>query len=567
MNKKLVGISVAIVIVAVGVGYSLNLFLHSPIGSRLVPPPPQEQLREVTHTSPPGTTTTERTVPAGNITPPPSVESTQPLTPIVFTSLRPTALPIILLLTAHTDMGAHIYKVGRVTTGMYSGADVLVATVPPDGPSDYPYAYRFINWNGKLILIAHNSNELFDGDYFDHTKFTIDTTSVFSSLLFPNKIAYNNISFTLDRVTDNNVRLFDEVYKNPSDLELVFTEAQLGNVYTDTPSSSGIFSYKENGFYIKAPDGTLRAYSLDIPFYDKNHNLPAITWNGGVSNTIEYINTDRGGCGAMNYASVTSGVSIGELVAAGKTSTGDFVYQLKDSNHTILQEIYKTDYNPYNALKLSYTDFITARPVFFWFDPLGRLIKFQRADFLPQAECGKPVIYLYPQKTTNVSVKIDPQGGLTKSEPVYNTGWNVVAMPDGQLIDIQTGTSYPYLFWEGRGGIYNTPQKGFVVAALDTHDFLIQKLTQLGLNQKEQADFMEFWEPRMTGTPYFFVTFLGNREMDHIAPLTILPKPDSIIRILMDFTPLQNPVAVDAYDIQTPVRKGFTVVEWGGVLR
>ena len=195
------------------------------------------------------------------------------------------------------------------------------------------------------------------------------------------------------------------------------------------------------------------------------------------------------------------------------------------------------------------------------------LIKFQKSEFLPVAECGKPVIYLYPEQTTKISVNISPKGGFTKTEPEYGNGWNVLATPNGQLTDISTGIIYPYLFWEGRGGIYTTPTRGFVVAEKDVHNFLVEKLTKLGLNQNEQKDFIEFWEPRMTGAPYFFVTFLGNRSMDEIAPLTISPKPDSVIRILMDFTPLQEPISVEGYDIKTPTREGFTVVEWGGVLR
>ncbi len=55
--------------------------------------------------------------------------------------------------------------------------------------------------------------------------------------------------------------------------------------------------------------------------------------------------------------------------------------------------------------------------------------------------------------------------------------------------------------------------------------------------------------------------------MDELAPLTITPKPDTIIRLLMDFKPLQKPISVEGYNIKTPERKGFTVVEWGGVLR
>lgn len=143
----------------------------------------------------------------------------------------------------------------------------------------------------------------------------------------------------------------------------------------------------------------------------------------------------------------------------------------------------------------------------------------------------------------------------------------MLATPEGNLKDIYTNKNYPYLFWEGRGGIYETPKKGFVITQNKVHTFLIEKLTKLGLNEKERADFIEFWEPKMTGAPYYFVTFLGNISMDKIAPLTVEPKPDTVIRVLMDFTPLAQPISVECYDIKTPIRNGFTVVEWGGVLR
>jgi hypothetical protein len=55
--------------------------------------------------------------------------------------------------------------------------------------------------------------------------------------------------------------------------------------------------------------------------------------------------------------------------------------------------------------------------------------------------------------------------------------------------------------------------------------------------------------------------------MNQLAPLTVTPKPDTIIRILMDFKALEKPEPAVGYPIRTPERKGFTVVEWGGVLR
>jgi hypothetical protein len=143
----------------------------------------------------------------------------------------------------------------------------------------------------------------------------------------------------------------------------------------------------------------------------------------------------------------------------------------------------------------------------------------------------------------------------------------VIAKPTGELLNLADKKIYPYLFWEGRGGIYQTPEKGWVIAQKDVHSFLVEKLKALGLNTKESADFMEFWEPKMQGSPYYFVTFMGNNAMNQIAPLNVTPAPDTVIRILMDFQPLNKKISVQGFDIRTPERKGFTVVEWGGVLR
>ncbi len=357
---------------------------------------------------------------------------------------------------------------------------------------------------------------------------------------------------------------FDDVYTNddPSlhKAILAFTHKNFGTVFTDD----------KNGFYIKAKDGTVRNYALDINFYDKDHSAPSLTWNDGTKNTVEYSNTDKTGCGSSNFASVVQ-KSNDDLVATGKTSYGDIVYELKNKDDLLLKDIYDNSYNPAaygdKNTKISYEAFIKAHPLFFWYDGMGRLIKFQNATFMPQAECGKPVIYLYPEKEMDVSVKVSPRGGMSVSMPPHHDGWKVRATEESVITEKSTGNSYPYLFWEGSGAIYETPKKGFVVEKGKVHNFLLEKLHALGLNEKETGDFLEFWEPKMKSSPYYFVTFLGNKQMNDIAPLAIDPKPETVIRVLMDFMPLQEKIEVEEYEIHTPQRKGFTVVEWGGVLR
>ena len=44
---------------------------------------------------------------------------------------------------------------------------------------------------------------------------------------------------------------------------------------------------------------------------------------------------------------------------------------------------------------------------------------------------AKPVIYLYPEQETTVSVSLDYAGTLTATYPAYEDGWRVTAEPDG----------------------------------------------------------------------------------------------------------------------------------------
>lgn len=477
----------------------------------------------------------------------------------------PVKVADLKLTTGKTDfdgvVGVDYYQVGVVASGKYAGDKVIYANVSYDGPVGPSY-YHFILDKERAVILKNHS---IDGNPFDPAKSAVDADLILSDLIYPANFSYNGSNFTLEE-RYHNEPLFDQ-----AGLKLVFTDPKLGPVYTDAVFTTD--ARPRNGFYVKAPDGTIRTYSLAFNFYDAKKNLPAVTWSDGSANQTEYVSTDLGGCGTKNLASVNTTLKSADLVPAGQTSFGEPVYVLSDSNNAIMKMVYDGYYPGYDEAtgqskpKLPYADFVALRPIFFWSDSFGRLIKFQRSDILPVAECGKPVIYLYPETTSQVSVQVAPKGGFSKTEPDYGAGWQVIATPDSQITDLVSGKTYPYLFWEGRGGLYETPQKGFVVAAADVHNFLVEKLSQLGLNAKERADFLEFWEPRLTGAPYFFVTFLGNQQMNQLAPLTISPQPDTIIRILMDFLPLAQPIEVEGFNIQTPVRQGFTVVEWGGVLR
>lgn len=181
---------------------------------------------------------------------------------------------------------------------------------------------------------------------------------------------------------------------------------------------------------------------------------------------------------------------------------------------------------------------------------------------------GKPVIYLYPPTETDVTVQLDFAGKLIADYPIYDTeigGWRVKAYPDGKILNYADSAEYSYLFWEGIspvGTVWNQ-NEGFVVAGSDTREFLQEKLAMLGLTPKEYNEFIVYWYPLMMNNPYNLITFAG-KEYTDMAPLTITPTPDSILRVFMVFKPLQKKIDIQPQILEKFNRTGFTVVEWGG---
>ena len=178
---------------------------------------------------------------------------------------------------------------------------------------------------------------------------------------------------------------------------------------------------------------------------------------------------------------------------------------------------------------------------------------------------AKPVIYLYPEAEMEVTVRLEYQGRLTCTYPAPDPdgAWRVTARPDGTLTDKQ-GREYSYLFWEGASD--GTPpdfSRGFVVRGSDTAAFLREKLAYMGLTPREYNEFIVYWLPRMQDNPWNLIAFQGKNYTDS-APLTVTPEPDSVLRVFMAYRPLATPVAVPPQELTLFVRRGFTLVEWGG---
>lgn len=177
----------------------------------------------------------------------------------------------------------------------------------------------------------------------------------------------------------------------------------------------------------------------------------------------------------------------------------------------------------------------------------------------------KPIIYLYPEKEENITVKLGYKDNITCSYPRYIDRWSVIAKPNGDIIDTDTNKELYSLYYESRNTVdFKVENTGFVIKGEDTADFLDSKLEILGLNAKEKEEFIIYWLPKLEANKYNYIRFASQEEINKNMPLEFSTKPDSLIRVLMTYKGLDEPINVKEQKLDTPQRQGFIAVEWGG---
>lgn len=179
----------------------------------------------------------------------------------------------------------------------------------------------------------------------------------------------------------------------------------------------------------------------------------------------------------------------------------------------------------------------------------------------------KPIIYIYPKQKQNVKVTLGSSDKLLVSYPVYNNGWNVLAKPDGTLIDNKTNRELYSLYYESENNVnFKIENEGFVISKDEIIPFLEEKLEILGLNPKEQEEFIIYWLPILQKNNYTYIRFATNEEINNNMSLQVEPSPDTMIRVLMVFKGLEEKINVKEQPLQKVTRNGYTVVEWGATI-
>ena len=176
----------------------------------------------------------------------------------------------------------------------------------------------------------------------------------------------------------------------------------------------------------------------------------------------------------------------------------------------------------------------------------------------------KPILYLYPTgDNTDITVTFEKPELLLTTYPKYRDSWNVTANKNGDLYD-NDGKYYYGLYWDEKDDLLNNFSKGFYVTKDNAIDFLEDKLTKIGLSDRERNEFIMYWLPKLENNGKSIVNFEFTEERDAHNKLNINPKPDSILRLLMNIKKVDAPVDIPEQELKTFNRTGFAAVEWGG---
>ena len=177
----------------------------------------------------------------------------------------------------------------------------------------------------------------------------------------------------------------------------------------------------------------------------------------------------------------------------------------------------------------------------------------------------KPILYLYPEKNMNVTVKIKHSDRISTSYPKYNNGWKVLATPNGDLYD-KDNNYYYALYWDELKPMNVDFSEGFYVTKENAIFFLEEKLSIIGLNDRERNEFIMYWLPKLEQNEKSLVYFELTEERQKNNELIINPKPDSLLRVNMHIKKIENEVKIKEQTLKTFERKGFVAVEWGGTI-
>jgi hypothetical protein len=313
----------------------------------------------------------------------------------------------------------------------------------------------------------------------------------------------------------------------------------------------------EGAVYLPQPEGNYVVYNFELG-----------SWLQAETGATRYqVRTGHCGEGESLYARVVEATDK-QLAPYGSSMPERQLFALVDPEHPFHAERH-AEYTARLSDAPELAEFLAGLPYLLWRDPFGRLVEVLRSDLQPPNLC-EPVLYLYGTDEP-VTVTLGPDIFVTASAPrVQDHRWTLLPTGDGGVSVPGSDERWPFLFWEGQSGLFEPPAGGEVVARAEVRAHLRRVLAARGLQGREIDDFLEAWAPELEQSPFVRISFHEPGDIDELVPMTIEPPPDTLVRVMMEYEPLQRaprerPPATAPRAILP--RQGFTVVEWGGVRR
>ena len=214
-------------------------------------------------------------------------------------------------------------------------------------------------------------------------------------------------------------------------------------------------------------------------------------------------------------------------------------------------------------LIFEYGQFEEGPGVEYYFNPETKKVKKYELEYI--GGYAKPVLYLYPEEKTDITVNFEKEENLTTTYPKFKEEWKVTAYPNGDLYD-ENGKYYYGLYWEEDSNHKVDFQEGFYVSKENAISFLEEKLSIIGLNDKERNEFIMYWLPILEKNEHNLVYFELTEERDSFNKLEISPKPDSLLRMAIHVKKVDKKTNIKEQKLTSFERTGFTAVEWGGIV-
>lgn len=186
-----------------------------------------------------------------------------------------------------------------------------------------------------------------------------------------------------------------------------------------------------------------------------------------------------------------------------------------------------------------------------------------RLDNVEIGAIEKPVLYLYPTAPTEVTVTFAHPELLTTVYPEYRDGWRMFVQNNGTMTEIGKTREYYALYWEERPTEPYEFTEGFYVDK-NYPEFLEEKLSELGLTDREANEFIMYWLPVLEKNGRNLVAFETTESREYANKLQITPMPDSLLRISIHIKKVDSDPGLPEQKLPCFLRKGFTAVEWGG---